>query len=124
MRKTLKEERSLMKECKRKVEPGPPNRTRFRKSWGQFMIRRHTPESGFITCLFFSTRSQVVCIPPIDLKRRLKVSLFIHTNPLRDFFPYASSGSCAKILKREDRLGMDLKTELRGIVLSINYDFG
>jgi len=88
------------------------------------MIRRHTPESGFITCPFFSTRSQVVCIPPIDLKRHLKVSPSIHTNPLRDFFPYVTSGSCAKILERGDKLGMDLKTELRDIVLSINYDFG
>jgi hypothetical protein len=35
----------------------------------------------------------------------------------------ANPGSCAKILEREDRLGMDLKTELRDMVLMNNYDF-
>jgi hypothetical protein len=29
-----------------------------------------------------------------------------------------------KILERGDRLGMDIKTALRDMVLMINYDFG
>lgn len=73
-----------MKKCKRKVEPGPPNRTRFRKSWEQFLIRRHTPESGFITCPFFSTKSQSSRPeePPLEALTEPDVNVSAHPAPL------------------------------------------
>lgn len=97
MRKTLKEERSL------KGRNGRGIRNRFYQCQPQSLTYGDQ----------FSDKNKFFQVRVAGGDRQC-LTAFSHT---------ATSGSCAKILERGDRLGMDLKTELRDMDLMNKYDF-